>query len=78
MIPAVPYGWPEASGGVGGSCRMGDSLGADPASRRPVARTDADDEWRVAERRYFSAASMTKVDEVEGGEDPKEVLAQMA
>ena len=37
-----------------------------------------DDEWQVAERRYFSLGSMTKVGVLEGGEDPKELLAQIA
>ena len=36
---------------------------------------EQDDEWQVADRRYFSVGSMTKVDELEGGEDPKELLA---
>lgn len=39
---------------------------------------EQDDEWQVAERRYFSLGSMTKVDVLEGGEDPKELLAQIA
>jgi putative transposase len=39
---------------------------------------EQDDEWQVAERRYFSLGSMTKVDALEGGEDPKELLAQIA
>jgi hypothetical protein len=39
---------------------------------------EQDDEWQVADRRYFSVASMRKVDELEGGEDPKELLAQIA
>ena len=39
---------------------------------------EQDDEWQVTDRRYFSVASMTKVDELEGGEDPKELLAQIA
>ncbi len=29
-------------------------------------------------RRYFSLGSMTKVDALEGGENPKELLAQIA
>jgi hypothetical protein len=35
---------------------------------------------RVAgsDRRYFSLGSMTKVDALEGGEDPRELLAQIA
>ena len=37
-----------------------------------------DDEWQVADRRYFSVGSMAKVDELEGGEDPKELLAAIA
>ena len=39
---------------------------------------EQDDEWQVADRRYFSIGSMTKVDELEGGENPKELLAQIA
>jgi transposase-like protein len=39
---------------------------------------EQDDEWQVAERRYFSLGSMMKVDALEGGEDPKELLAQIA
>lgn len=39
---------------------------------------EQDDEWQVAERRYFSLGSMTKVDALEGGDDPKELLAQIA
>jgi len=39
---------------------------------------EQDDEWQVSDRRYFSAGSMAKVDAVEGGEDPKELLAQIA
>jgi transposase-like protein len=39
---------------------------------------EQDDEWQVSDRRYFSASSMAKVDAVEGGEDPKELLAQIA
>ena len=39
---------------------------------------EQDDEWQVADRRYFSVSSMSKVDELEGGEDPKELLAQIA
>jgi len=39
---------------------------------------EQDDEWQVSDRRYFSAESMAKVDAVEGGEDPKELLAQIA
>ena len=39
---------------------------------------EQDDEWQVMDRRYFSLASMTKVDALEGGEDPKELLAQIA
>ena len=39
---------------------------------------EQDDEWQVADRRYFSIGSMAKVDALEGGEDPKELLAQIA
>jgi transposase-like protein len=39
---------------------------------------EQDDEWQVADRRYFSIGSMAKVDELEGGEDPKELLAAIA
>jgi putative transposase len=39
---------------------------------------EQDDEWQVADRRYFSVGSMTKVDALEGGEDPRELLAQIA
>ncbi len=39
---------------------------------------EQDDEWQVMDRRYFSLGSMTKVDAIEGGEDPKELLAQIA
>jgi putative transposase len=39
---------------------------------------EQDDEWQVADRRYFSAGSMTKVDALEGGEDPRELLAAIA
>jgi putative transposase len=39
---------------------------------------EQDDEWQVAERRYFSIDSMTKIDsELEGG-DVKELLAAIA
>jgi putative transposase len=39
---------------------------------------EQDDEWQVSDRRYFSAGSMAKVDALEGGEDPRELLAQIA
>ena len=39
---------------------------------------EQDDEWQVADRRYFSIGSMAKVDELEGGEDPRELLAAIA
>ncbi len=39
---------------------------------------EQDDEWQVSDRRYFSLGSMTKVDAMEGGEDPRELLAQIA
>ncbi len=34
-------------------------------------------EWQVG-RRYFSIGSMTKVDALGGGDDPRELLAQIA
>jgi putative transposase len=39
---------------------------------------EQDDEWQVSDRRYFSLGSMGRVDEFEGGEDPKQLLAQIA
>jgi transposase-like protein len=39
---------------------------------------EQDDEWQVADRRYFSIGSMAKVNELEGGEDPRELLAAIA
>jgi transposase-like protein len=39
---------------------------------------EQDDEWQVGDRRYFSLGSMAKVDALEGGEDPRELLAQIA
>ncbi len=39
---------------------------------------EQDDEWQVADRRYFSVGSMAKVDELEGGDDPTELLAAIA
>jgi putative transposase len=39
---------------------------------------EQDDEWQISDRRYFSLGSMTKADALEGGEDPKELLAQIA
>jgi putative transposase len=39
---------------------------------------EQDDEWQVLDRRYFSLGSMTKVDALDGGEDPKQLLAQIA
>jgi hypothetical protein len=39
---------------------------------------EPDDEWQVSDRRYFSLGSMTEVDALEGGEGPKELLAQIA
>jgi len=34
--------------------------------------------FKVSDRRYFSVGSMAKVDAFEGGEDTKELLAQIA
>jgi len=39
---------------------------------------EQDDEWQVADRRYFSSGSMSRVDAVKGGETPKELLAAIA
>jgi putative transposase len=39
---------------------------------------EQDDEWQVADRRYFSLGSMKRVDELQGGETPKELLAAIA
>jgi putative transposase len=40
---------------------------------------EQDDEWQVAERRYFSAESMKKIDaELEGGEASQELLVAIA
>src|SRR5215207_4024879 len=39
---------------------------------------EQDDEWQISDRRNFSVGSMTKVDALEGGEDPRELLAQIA
>jgi hypothetical protein len=39
---------------------------------------EQDDEWQVADRRYFSIGSMGKVNDLEGGEDPRELLAAIA
>lgn len=39
---------------------------------------EQDDEWQVAERRYFSAVSMEQIGQFEGGEIQKELLAAIA
>ena len=39
---------------------------------------EQDDEWQVADRRYFSAGSMAHIDELGGGDTPKELLAAIA
>jgi putative transposase len=40
---------------------------------------EQDDEWQVADRRYFSIESMRRIDlQLEGGETPKELLAAIA
>jgi hypothetical protein len=39
---------------------------------------EQDDEVQVSDRRYSSVGSMAKVDAFEGGEDTKELLAQIA
>jgi putative transposase len=39
---------------------------------------EQDDEWQVADRRYFSVGSMQKIYELEGGEGQKELLSAIA
>jgi hypothetical protein len=40
---------------------------------------EQDDEWQVADRRYFSVESMRRIDsQLEGGDTPKELLAAIA
>jgi putative transposase len=39
---------------------------------------EQDDEWQVADRRYFSSWSMEHLDEALGGESAKELLAAIA
>jgi transposase-like protein len=39
---------------------------------------EQDDEWQVADGRYFSLGSMGRIDEVQGGETPKQLLAAIA
>lgn len=39
---------------------------------------EQDDEWQVADRRYFSVGSMARIDALEGGETPGELLAAIA
>ena len=39
---------------------------------------EQDDEWQVSDRRYFTVGSMARVDAFEGGENTKELLAQIA
>jgi putative transposase len=39
---------------------------------------EQDDEWQVADRRYFSTASMEQIGKLEGGEIQKELLAAIA
>ena len=39
---------------------------------------EQDDEWQVADRRYFSLDSMGRIDEPEGGVSQKELLAAIA
>ncbi len=39
---------------------------------------EQDDEWQVADRRYFSAGSMAHLDDPMGGETPKELLEAIA
>jgi len=39
---------------------------------------EQDDEWQVMDRRYFSIESMKHIDDLEGGETPRELLAAIA
>jgi transposase-like protein len=39
---------------------------------------EQDDEWQVSERRYCSAESMQRIDEIEGGELATELIAAIA
>jgi putative transposase len=39
---------------------------------------EQDDEWQVADRRYFSVGSMLRIGELEGGEVQKELLSAIA
>jgi putative transposase len=39
---------------------------------------EQDDEWQVADRRYFSVGSMQRIGELEGGEVQKELLSAIA
>jgi Transposase, Mutator family len=40
---------------------------------------EQNDEWQVADRRYFSIESMRRIDsQLEGGDTPKELLATIA
>ena len=39
---------------------------------------EQDDEWQVMDRRYFSVESMKHIDDLEGGETPRELLAAIA
>jgi hypothetical protein len=36
---------------------------------------EVDDEWQVADRRYFSLGSMERIGEIEGGEVQRQLLA---
>jgi len=65
----LPSGAPPAPDEVVGIFPRRDSL------MRMVGAllADRDDEGQVADRRNFSVGSTTKVDALEGGEDPKEL-----
>ncbi len=77
LCPNVPQGGQlQGNGRVGLVVR---SLGHDSLMRMVATLlSEQADEWQVSDRRYFSVGSMARVDAVEGGETPKELLAAIA